>query len=154
MFAQPATATEISQKYSSQILTVGRRHLRNKQLNRWESAFTSGASYTVGSTNDDWNDLLASIRAEAERIRPLAPDAIWYLFGSTLRAFERAADIDVLVLCDSEESISVIRHELRAACERRPLHLFLLTRGEEAELGFIVSQGCVQVYPLGSPNPD
>ena len=97
-----------------------------------------------------WNDLLALLRAEAARIRQVAPNAIWYLFGSTLRAFECAADIDVLVLCDTDETVAVIRHELRKACERLPLHLFLLTRGEEAELGFIVSQGCVQVYPLSS----
>jgi hypothetical protein len=100
-----------------------------------------------------WSEPLRSLRAEAERICQLAPDAIWYLFGSTLRAFENAADIDVLVLCDTDDSVALVRHELREACQRLPLHLFLITRCEEAELDFLASEGCVQVYPSSSAGP-
>ncbi len=96
------------------------------------------------------DELLMSLLTEAQRIEKLAPDAIWYLFGSVLLAFERASDIDVMVLGDTDETVAIVRHELRGACVRLPLHLFLLTRDEEAELGFIVTEGCIQVYPVSS----
>ena len=94
------------------------------------------------------DELILSLRTEAERISKLSPDAVWYLFGSTLEAFERAADIDVLVLCASNYAVALVRHELQDACMSLPLHLVLLTREEEAELKFISMQGCVQVYPV------
>jgi len=96
------------------------------------------------------DELLMSLRTEAQRIGELAPDVVWYLFGSTLEAFECAADFDVLVLCLTNEAVALVRHELRDACMNLPLHLFLLTKDEEAELDFIVAEGCVQVYPVSS----
>ena len=95
-------------------------------------------------------DVLAWLRSEAQRIDQLVPEAAWYLFGSALREFERACDIDVLVLCSSDEAVRIIRHELQDACARLPLHLFLLTPGEEGELGFIAAEGCVQMYPVNA----
>jgi predicted nucleotidyltransferase len=94
------------------------------------------------------DELLQFLRNEAQRISRLAPDTVWYLFGSALRGFECAADIDILILCDTDETVALARHELRNACISLPLHLFLLTRDEEAELGFIVTAGGVQVYPV------
>jgi len=96
------------------------------------------------------DELVMLLREEAQRISRLAAGTVWYVFGSTLGAFECAVDIDLLVLSDSDEAVSIVRHELRDACISLPLHLFLLTRDEEAELGFIVTQGCVQVYPMPS----
>ena len=87
---------------------------------------------------------------EAKRIGHIAPDAVWYLFGSALHIFEQAGDIDILVLADSHEAVALIRHELRDACMRLPLHLILVTRNEETELGFLISEGCLQIYPSNS----
>jgi hypothetical protein len=95
-------------------------------------------------------ELITLLCAEARRINELTPEAIWYLFGSTLEPFEHAADTDLLVVCDTNEAISLVRDELRDACMCLPLHLFLLTRQEEDELGFIASEGCFQVYPAAS----
>ena len=83
------------------------------------------------------NEFLRSLRIEAQRIDQLSRDAIWYLFGSAPEAFENASDIDVIVLCPSDDTVVLVRHELRDVCMSFPLHLFLLTREEEAELNFI-----------------
>jgi predicted nucleotidyltransferase len=94
------------------------------------------------------DELTLILRTEAQRIGSLAPGAIWHIFGSSLQTFERASDIDVLILCTSDGAAALIRHELGEACLRLPLHLFLLTREEEAELDFIASEGCIQIYPV------
>lgn len=91
--------------------------------------------------------LLTALRNEAQRIAQFAPEAVWYLFGSALQTPELATDIDVLVLCKIDKMIVRIRHELTDACLRLPLHLFLVTEDEEAELGFIAAEGCFQLYP-------
>jgi len=93
------------------------------------------------------DDILTQLHTEAEKVDKLIPNLIWYLFGSMLRTPEQAADIDILILCEAEEQAKHVRRELHDLCMRVPLHLFLPTRAEEAELGFIASQGCVQVYP-------
>jgi hypothetical protein len=51
-------------------------------------------------------ELKASLRLEAQRVRKIAPSAVWYLFGSVLRAFEAAADIDLLIVFDSDETVA------------------------------------------------
>jgi hypothetical protein len=93
------------------------------------------------------DDFLVVLRIEAHRIGQLSPNAAWYLFGSTLESFQDASDIDILILCDDDEAAAVVRHELQDACLNFPLHLFLLTRQEEAELNFIAQERCMKVYP-------
>ena len=96
------------------------------------------------------NDFLALLRIEAERINQIAPHSVWYLFGSAARGYAEHVDIDVLVLCQDSEHVRSVRSELKGLYIRLPLHLFLLTRTEEAELGFVASQGCIQIYPASS----
>jgi hypothetical protein len=94
------------------------------------------------------DDLFAFLRTEAQRIGQIVPGAVWYLFGSALRTLEHAKDIDIVVLCGNKDAVATVRQELADACVRFPLHLCLLTSDEEAELGFIGAEGCVQLYPV------
>ena len=91
--------------------------------------------------------LVTRIQSEAARVAERVPRAVWYLFGSALRDVVLAADIDVLVLCETDEEVVSVRAELKSLCQALPMHLFLLTRAEDAELGFVSGQGCVQIYP-------
>lgn len=91
--------------------------------------------------------LIAEIKEEAARIAKWTPDATWYLYGSVLDSGIYPADIDVLIVYTSAEDALVIRRELRDLCHSLPLHLLLVTRDEEAELNFIATQGCMQVFP-------
>lgn len=93
------------------------------------------------------DDFLMAVRIEAQRIDQLSPNAIWYLFGSTLDSLQNAADIDLLVLCADDRDAVVVRQELEGVCLNFPLHLFLLTRQEEAELNFIANDRFVKIYP-------
>jgi hypothetical protein len=93
------------------------------------------------------DDFLMVLRVEAQRIDQLSPNAVWYLFGSTLESFQNAANIDLLILCADDDVASLVRHELQDTCLSFPLHLFLLTRQEEAELNFIAQEHCMKVYP-------
>ena len=101
----------------------------------------------MNSPVEDVRQAVASLRSIARRVELIAPGAKWYLFGSALRAFERAADIDVLIVSDTHESSALVRQELDGLCRSLPLHLLLLTTEEENELSFIVAQRCVQVFP-------
>lgn len=93
------------------------------------------------------DQFFASLRAEARRVQEAVSNTVWYVFGSAIREFECARDVDIVVLCDSHEAVALVRPALRSACMRLPLHLFLITRDEENELRFIGSQGCIQLLP-------
>jgi predicted nucleotidyltransferase len=95
-------------------------------------------------------EALGAILIEAERINAISQGTSWFLFGSAIGDFEHAADIDILVLCQSSCQTAFVRRELREICRRLPFHLFLVTEDEEAELSFIKSEGCVRIFPLFS----
>ena len=90
-------------------------------------------------------EVVECLRAEARRLRRVVGGTDWYLFGSWSGESECGHDVDVLVLCDSDHSVALVREGLRELCIRLPLHLFLITRDEEKELQFIESQGCVEL---------
>ena len=56
-----------------------------------------------------------------------------------------AADVDVLVVCKSDDD-DAIRRLVDAIEFYRPLHLSILTEDEERETGFAERQGCIHVY--------
>jgi hypothetical protein len=45
-----------------------------------------------------------------------------------------------------DANANAIRRLVDAIEFYRPLHLFILTEGEEREIGFAERQGCIQVY--------
>jgi hypothetical protein len=91
--------------------------------------------------------VISALRQEAARFEECMPGAAWYLYGSTLVDGASTADIDVLIVYPAGQDPIVIRRNLEALCLSLPIHLFLATRDEERELGFITAQGCVRVYP-------
>jgi hypothetical protein len=91
--------------------------------------------------------VLALLTAEATRIEQIAPGTVWHLFGSMLHSPDSAFDIDVAVLCPSSEVAGIVRREAGALCQRLPIHLFLWTKEEEAELSFVTNDGCWQFFP-------
>ena len=75
------------------------------------------------------------------------PGTACYLFGSVLRRNSPNRDIDVLILYENWEDVALIRKRLEARQLERPLDLLFLTFEEEAELGFIQSEACVEIFP-------
>jgi hypothetical protein len=72
--------------------------------------------------------------------------ARWYLFGSASEDPSAAADVDVLVVCNSDADADAIRRLVDAIEFYRPLHLSILTEDEEREIGLAERQGCIHVY--------
>jgi predicted nucleotidyltransferase len=96
----------------------------------------------------DLKEILGLLVREARRISSKIPATTWYLFGSFAVRPGTANDIDVMVLCGTERDAAQVRTEMKLVCLELPIHLFLVTHAEEAELGFIESQRCQQLWPL------
>lgn len=78
----------------------------------------------------------------------LVAETEWYLFGSALRSPDCAADIDLLILCGSDDVADRIRSTVDPHHLALPIDLTLLTFEEETELGFIQRQQAARVFPL------
>jgi predicted nucleotidyltransferase len=90
---------------------------------------------------------VAVLRDLAANLGPAADGTVWYLFGSVDRDMFDAADVDVLILCNSAEQANLLRLEIDADALGRPLDLSLMTFAEESETGAVACQGARQIYP-------
>lgn len=63
-----------------------------------------------------------------------------YVFGSVLKNFSNANDIDILVIGDCIDGL-LLKEKLRDLDLFIPVHVILMTRSEESELNFIKSVG-------------
>lgn len=85
------------------------------------------------------------VRSERARISKIIPLTKWYLFGSVTRTKRPVSDIDLLVVCEQAEDCAIVRNELRDCCLKYPVHLMLMTRAEELELDFVVSESAKEI---------
>ncbi|QIF93753.1 nucleotidyltransferase domain-containing protein [Proteus vulgaris] len=63
-----------------------------------------------------------------------------YVFGSILKNFSNANDIDILVIGDCIDGL-LLKRKLRDLDLFIPVHVISMTRSEECELNFIKSVG-------------
>ena len=63
-----------------------------------------------------------------------------YVFGSALKNFRSANDIDILVIGDCVDGL-LLKRKLRDLDLFIPVHVISMTRSEECELNFIKSVG-------------
>ena len=89
------------------------------------------------------SELLERLRAEAERTVRAVPRARIFVFGSLLRAESWPSDVDVLVVYESVSDVILIRALIEPLYDEMPLHVLYLSRAEEGQLQFVVSQNCV-----------
>jgi predicted nucleotidyltransferase len=91
--------------------------------------------------------VVSSLRALAESLGSKAEGSRWYLFGSVDRDEEDAADIDLMILCKSDDQADTLRKSIDLDALELPIHLALMTFDEEAEIEAVrLQQGCV-VFP-------
>jgi predicted nucleotidyltransferase len=91
--------------------------------------------------------LIRQVRTLAEKADLITGNTRWCLFGSALRDPVRAADVDLLVVCQSHSDADVIRRNAGKIASCKPVDLSILTKEEEAETSFVVNQRCIQVFP-------
>jgi predicted nucleotidyltransferase len=90
---------------------------------------------------------IAALRDLASALGPLVDDTEWYLFGSIERDEAGAADIDLLVLCPSDERADRLRAAIAENVLGIPLDLSLMTFDEEREVRAIALQRAIRIVP-------
>lgn len=93
------------------------------------------------------NTVLATIAEAAATCTEAGVSASWYLFGSMLSDPDAANDIDMLVVYEHPDDAVQIRCALRSLCTALPLHLLLMSWGEEQETKFVESERCRLLFP-------
>ena len=91
------------------------------------------------------DELMSAVNNLAIRTNANVGDAQWYLFASAQQGLASASDIDLVVVCRTHGVADAIRQAVDVDQLRRPIHLSILTKAEQAELSFLEKQGCVQV---------
>ncbi len=85
-----------------------------------------------------------ALYGEMRRIRARVPTSRWYVFGSITTIKRPVGDIDLLVVCETTIACRLVRAELSQICARYPIHLLLMTTGEETEINFIEGEGAIE----------
>lgn len=78
--------------------------------------------------------IVGSLREIASSLGPKAEGTQWHIFGSVDRNEASAADIDLLVLCKSDDQADALRRAIDPDALERPLHLALMTFEEAAAI--------------------
>lgn len=91
--------------------------------------------------------VVAYLRQAALALEPAIAGTEWHLFGSVERDEDDAEDIDLMILCISDDQADALRRSLDSDSLALPLHACFLTFAEAAELDAVhVQQSCI-IYP-------
>lgn len=71
----------------------------------------------------------------------------WHLFGSVDRDDPDAADIDLMILCRSDDQADFLRRTIDPDAFELPLHLALMTFGEALEIEAVCMQKSRSIFP-------
>lgn len=91
--------------------------------------------------------VITSLRELAVSLGPKAEGAQWHLFGSVDRDEPDAADIDLMILCKSDDQADTLRRAIDPDAFLLPLHLALMTFGEAAEVDAVRIQRSRAIFP-------
>jgi predicted nucleotidyltransferase len=91
------------------------------------------------------DELFAALGELAAKTNSNVGEANWYLFGSAKEGLSDASDIDLLIICQTHGMADAVRRAVDVDQLTRPIHLSILTQAEEAEIGFVKKQDCIQV---------
>lgn len=89
-------------------------------------------------------DLLYSV---AEQLGPIQCGSEWYLFGSVEQNSPDPSDIDVLILCESDEQADKLRQAIDPDAFPLPLDLSLMTFLEASQVDAVKSQNARLICP-------
>jgi hypothetical protein len=81
--------------------------------------------------------VVAELRGLAMSLGPRAEGTQWFLFGSVDRDDPDAGDVDVMILCCSDDQADTLRRTIDSDAFTPPLHLALMTFGEAANVDAI-----------------
>jgi predicted nucleotidyltransferase len=87
--------------------------------------------------------ILERLKAEANRVLRVVPHARMFVFGSLLCTESWPSDVDMLVVYENAADVARVRALLEPLHGEMPLHVLFLSKSEEAQLQFVVSENCV-----------
>lgn len=91
--------------------------------------------------------VVIGLRELALSLGPKAEGSQWHLFGSVDRDESDAADIDLMILCESDSQADALRQAIDPDAFVLPLHLALLTFDEAAEIEAVRMQDSRAIFP-------
>lgn len=91
--------------------------------------------------------IIASLRELAVSLGSEADGTEWHIFGSVDRDEPDAADIDLMILCKSDDQADALRRNIDPDALALPLHLALLTFDEAVEVDAVRVQRSRAIFP-------
>ena len=91
--------------------------------------------------------VVTSLRELAVSLGSTANGSQWHLFGSVDRDESNATDIDLLILCKSDDQADALRKAIDADAFVLPIHLALMTFDEAAEIDAVRMQRGRAIVP-------
>ncbi len=91
--------------------------------------------------------VVASLRELAASLGPKAEGSQWHLFGSVDRDEQEAEDIDLMILCNSDDQADALRRAIAPDALELPLHMALMTFEEADEVNAIRVQRSHAIIP-------
>lgn len=91
--------------------------------------------------------VVAQVRQTALNLGAAATGTEWHLFGSVERDEEDAEDIDLMILCASDDQADSLRRSIDPDALVLPLHASFLTFAEAAQLDAVRVQQSSVIYP-------
>jgi predicted nucleotidyltransferase len=91
--------------------------------------------------------VVTRLRELAVSLGQMAEGSHWHLFGSVDRDEPNAADIDLMILCKSDDQADILRRAIDPDALILPLHLSLMTFDEAAEIEAVRSQHSRAIFP-------
>jgi len=91
--------------------------------------------------------VVTSLRELAVSLGPKAEGTEWHLFGSVDRDEPNAADIDLMILCKSDDQADALRRAIDPDALALPLHLALMRFDEAIEVDAVRVQRSRAIFP-------
>jgi predicted nucleotidyltransferase len=91
--------------------------------------------------------VVTCLRQLAASLGPEVDGTEWRLFGSVDRDELSAADVDLMILCRSDDQADTLRRAIDPDALALPLHLSLMTFDEAAEVDAVGVQHSRAIYP-------
>jgi predicted nucleotidyltransferase len=91
--------------------------------------------------------VVASLRELADSLGSAAKGSEWHLFGSVDRNEPDPADIDLMILCMTDDQTDALRSAIDIDSLAIPLHLALFTFEEARKVGAVHLQRSSPIYP-------
>ena len=91
--------------------------------------------------------VVARLRELAASLGPEVEGTEWHLFGSVDRDEPDAVDIDLMILCRSDNQADTLRRAIDPDAFALPFHLALMTFDEAAEVDAVHVQHSRSIFP-------